>query len=453
TLAVAAHEKLSISLWPRSLVDFLDRKMSKLFTIRSYLLDPAKLVDPVDGRAKPQPLPLGNEPFDGNALDGLIQIDEISAQRGLGQASPSRPARDSDGSANQPESRGVRRLSVQLRNYYDKHLDPRDTPDPTDLQALEALDNARKAFDERLTDCFDRALKELEHLGYPGITDPKLSISTNIRLQDGLSHASAVQYQIPSAAGGVIHRLPEGSNGLGYQNLVSMVFALMSYRDAWMRVGKAGTGENATTSAPPPLHLVLIEEPEAYLHAQVQQVFIKHAYDVLRNHENLKDSSRLATQLVVSTHSSYVAHASNFSSLRYFRRLPATPEIPIPIASVINLRSVFGNSDQTAKFVTRYLKATHCDLSADGAVLIEGSSGTHSYSSFPVEEIAVRFHSKRCYISWMEIGGSHAHRLRGLIEHLGLTTLIVTDLDAKRNPIARKSRHAEPNNLLETKHW
>ena len=33
-------------------------------------------------------------------------------------------------------------------------------------------------------------------------------------------------------------------------------------------------------------------------------------------------------------------------------------------------------------------------------------------------------------MTWLEIGGSHAHRLRPLVEHLGLTTLIVTDLDA-----------------------
>lgn len=36
-----------------------------------------------------------------------------------------------------------------------------------------------------------------------------------------------------------------------------------------------------------PLHLVLIEEPEAHLHMQVQQVFIRKAYSVLRNHEKL----------------------------------------------------------------------------------------------------------------------------------------------------------------------
>src|SRR5690606_4295796 len=114
-----------------------------------------------------------------------------------------------------------------------------DTPDLSDIKAMEALDMARKAFDERLSESFDKALKELQRLGYPGISDPKLKIATKLRLQDGLNHDSAVQYEIPAAADGHMHRLPEDSNGLGYQNLVSMVFGLMSYRDAWMRVGKA----------------------------------------------------------------------------------------------------------------------------------------------------------------------------------------------------------------------
>ena len=35
------------------------------------------------------------------------------------------------------------------------------------------------------------------------------------------------------------------------------------------------------------------------------------------------------------------------------------------------------------------------------------------------------------YITLLEIGGSHAHRLRALIEHLGLLTLIITDLDSE----------------------
>ncbi|UOV05430.1 hypothetical protein MUU75_01480 [Pseudoxanthomonas mexicana] len=38
----------------------------------------------------------------------------------------------------------------------------------------------------------------------------------------------------------------------------------------------------------------------------------------------------------------------------------------------------------------------------------------------------------RRYLTWLEIGGSHAHRLRPLLTALGINTLVITDLDAKR---------------------
>ncbi|MGJ0531852.1 AAA family ATPase [Methylocystis sp.] len=422
----------SIDLWPLSLLDYLDRRMRKAFKVKAYLLDPAKLTPVVDGRANPQALPPDQEPIEGDPFDGLIRIDEISAQRGFGQAGPPRSFRNDGGSLSPGESVGGRKLSTQLRAYYDNHLDPYETPEPNDIKALRALEEARVAFDGRLKESFDSALKELEGLGYPGVTDPKLTISTKIRLQDSLSHDAAVQYEVPTIDADKIHRLPEDSNGLGYQNLVSMVFGLMSFRDAWMKVGKAGSGDKATTAVIPPLHLVLVEEPEAHLHAQVQQVFIKQAYEVLRNHKDLGKSTKLTTQLVVSTHSSHVAHACDFANLRYFRRLPASPTtFAVPIATVVNLTEVFGGNDQTPKFVTRYLKASHCDLFfADGAVLIEGSGERILVPHF-VEERTQFDYLQRCYLTWLEIGGSHAHRLRDLIDHLGLTTLVITDLDAK----------------------
>ncbi|MGP9811391.1 AAA family ATPase [Rhodopseudomonas sp. NSM] len=421
-----------LELWPLNLIDFLERRVRSFFKVKAYLLDPAKLVDPKDGLAEMQLLPEGLDPVEGNPLDGLIQIDEISAQRGFGSATPTRLQRDEPGS----EARGARRLSAQLRSYYDNHLDWQDTPELPDIKAMEALDRARKAFDERLSDSFATALKELQKLGYPGISDPKLRIVTKLRLQDGLNHDSAVQYEIPAAAGEQVHRLPEDSNGLGYQNLVSMVFGLMSCRDAWMRVGKAASSGNVA-KPPPPLHLMLVEEPEAYLHAQVQQVFIKHAYDVLRNDPTLGKSATFCTQLVVSTHSSHVAHACEFAALRYFRRLPPTEKRKTPTACVVNLSSVFGKPDQTAKFVARYLKATHCDLFfADAAIFIEGNAERVLVPHF-VEQIDEFEYLRSCYITWLEVGGSHAHRFKGLVETLGLTTLIVTDLDAK-DPITNK---------------
>lgn len=415
----------AVVLWPSSLTDFMQRRFGTLFAVESYILDPAKLIEPDHSEAKPQalpddPVPIGSEPF-----KGLIRIDEIGAQRGFGQVDGLRDF-DDDGALS--GSTATRRMSDQLRRYWSRHLDPFENPDPQDIEALRAIEKAQQAFDARLKDGFSPAIQEVESMGYPGVTDPRLKISTRLKPVDGLNHDAAVQYVITANDGenSIELNLPEDSNGLGYQNLISMIFRLMSFRDAWMRVGKAAV---ATESLIPPLHLVLIEEPEAHLHTQVQQVFIRQAYKVLRKHEALDNSMELKTQLIVSTHSSHIAHECEFDYLRYFRRLPtATPSVPL--SCVVNLGAVFGTDVETKRFVTRYIKVTHCDLFfADAAVLVEG----------PAERILVPFFVKNrpelvtlheCYITWLEIGGSHAHRLRPLVEHLGLTTLIITDLDA-----------------------
>lgn len=420
------------ALWPKSMMDFLSLRLRSSFEVRAYLLDPEKLVTPKNGIATPQTLPIGSEPIEGDPFKKVIRIDEISAQRGFGfvKASNRRDDSQEDGA-----SRGGKKLSSQLRNYYTQHLDPFDQPEPKDLEALQALHSAQAAFGERLATCFSTALKELEDIGYPGVTDPKLTITTSIKPIDGLNHASAVQYEVPThlkEGAGFAHRLPEDSNGLGYQNLVSIVFALMSFRDKWMKVGKASKSTDPEEALRPPLHLVLIEEPEAHLHAQVQQVFIKQAYDVLRKHDKLKDAKDLRTQLVVSTHSSHLANEADFASLRYFRRLPVKAVGgSVPVSCVVNLSETFGSGDETGRFVKRYLKATHCDLFfADGAVLVEGPAERILVPHF-VRKRGQYDYLRRCYITWLEIGGSHAHRLKPLLEHLGLSTLIITDLDAK----------------------
>ena len=412
-----------LTIWPESLIDFLSKRLSTHFTIRAYPLDPGQLTAPAKSLARPQILPGRSRPIEGDPLSGLIRVHDIPAQRGFGEEQQAAEEDDA------PMSAGGSRLSDQLRSYYAKHLDPTKGPDPKDLGALQAMEAAQDAFDKRLTESFKAAFTEVEGMGYPGVTDPRPRVSTRLKAIDGLNHNAAISFEVDvitdDGATTPVLRLPEANNGLGYQNLISMIFRLMSFRDAWMRVGKASTGATVTTTEP--LHLVLIEEPEAHLHAQVQQVFIKKAYAVLRAHEDLGDSQKLRTQLVVSTHSSHVAHETSFSCLRYFRRLPAGMAAKVPVSTVINLSEVFGAGSETERFVTRYLRAQHADLFfADAAILVEGPAERMLLPNF------IRAHYdelNQCYITMLEIGGSHAHRLKPLIDHLGLLTLIITDLD------------------------
>ncbi|WP_406867884.1 ATP-dependent nuclease [Paraburkholderia fungorum] len=412
-----------LTLWPDNLVDFLGKKLSTHFTIRAYSLDPAKLAAPDKSQARPQALPAASLPIEGDPLNGLIRVHDIPAQRGFGEEQSSRDDEDT------PAASAGSRLSDQLRSYYAKHLDPTKGPDPKDLGALQAIEAAQDAFDKRLTESFEVAFTEVEGMGYPGVTDPRPRVSTRLKAIDGLNHSAAISFEVDvSTEDGAtipILRLPEANNGLGYQNLISMIFRLMSFRDAWMRVGKASKGTTNTDIEP--LHLVLVEEPEAHLHAQVQQVFIKKAYAVLRAHEDLGESKRLRTQLVVSTHSSHMAHETPFSCLRYFRRLPAGMAANVPVSTVINLSEVFGPASETERFVTRYLRAQHANLFfADAAIFVEGPAERMLVPNF------IRAHYdelNQCYVTLLEIGGSHAHRLKPLIDHLGLLTLIITDLD------------------------
>ncbi len=412
-----------VAIWPQNFVEFLQRRLASTFTVRAYVLDPAACVNPEHGTAQPQALN-GSEPIEGDPFRGLIRIDEISAQRGFGVANDDN-SEDTASAVN-----GSRKLSVQLRQYYTRHLDPYENPDAQDLLALKAIEEAQQAFNLRLSDGFKSPLKEMHKLGYPGVTDPKLNISTRLRPVEGLNHDAAVQFVVPIHDGerATDLYLPEDSNGLGYQNLISMVFRLMAFRDSWMRVGKAKHGVSDDTIIPP-LHLVLIEEPEVHLHTQVQQVFIRQAHKILRNHVELGKSKNFATQMVVSTHSSHIAHECEFDALRYFRRLPGGDK-SIPTSCVVNLGSAFGAEQETKRFVTRYLRVTHCDLFfADAAILIEGPAERILVPNF------VNYHTEfeklsESYITWLEIGGSHAHKLRSLIEKIGLTTLVITDIDS-----------------------
>jgi predicted ATP-dependent endonuclease of OLD family len=433
-------ETLQLKLWPKDLHDFLDEKLRTYFKIEAYTLDPSKYNQ--GSAVVIQTIPLDSIALESDPLKGLIKIDIINAQRGFS---------DPNTSNTNDTPKGIGSLSSQFRSYYDSHLNPSDTPDASDIDALDAIDMAKTTFDDKLKTSFHPALTELEELGYPGFGNPKITLSSKVNPIDGLNHASAVQFDVmrdPSSS----LRLPEKYNGLGYQNLISMIFQLIRFRNEWMKTGKQGKNNSDHIE---PLHLILIEEPEAHLHAQVQQVFINKAYGILRKHDNLEEKEQFSTQLVVSTHSSHIAHEVDFVKLRYFQRKQPLKNTEIPTATVVNLSKTFGGADPTTKFAIRYLKTTHCDLFfADAVILVEGSAERMLIPHF------MRYHFPELttsYISLLEIGGSHADKLRPLIENLGLITLIITDADSinpndKNKAVVpqRKQGYKTDNSTLKT---
>lgn len=317
-----AHEgKDGLKLWPNDFCDFLGTKMQALFTMNAYILNPENIQDvDIGDIARPQTIPTGAAPLEFDPFKNLVRVDIISAQRGLD---------DSDDADESPMESSL--LSDQLRSYYDRQLDPEHEPSASDLKALKELQGASDVFNQQISKKFHKAMKELSQFGYPGRYNPSIIVEAKTKAGDILSHNTTVRYPLFSDTE-IPYTLPEKYNGLGYQNLISMSFKLMSFRDSWVNENRRNQDDgDQETKVIPPIHLVLIEEPEAHLHTQVQQVFIKNAYKILRNHSKLRSKKVYTTQLLVTTHSSYIALESKFENLRYFRRTKNSSKLPTTV--------------------------------------------------------------------------------------------------------------------------
>jgi len=416
TRAVVSEHKGKVSLWPKDLCDFLEkgRNFSKFINQKHYIL--SKEAEPTEEEPILQPLK-------SKALKKLIRVDVISEQRGLGVEDNT----DQKGPYSEKQ-----RLNKLLREYYERILNPEDFPQTDDLKVLGQQQELEKGFTDRLNTQFEAPFKELKNMGYPGVGgNPTVEIAAKISGTDALQKSSSVRYRFDKTEE---EFLPESYLGLGYQNLIYLTFRLLEFRDKWMRVGKSASSEDDVEEQIEPIHLVLLEEPEVNLHAQVQRVFVSKAYDTLRNHPDLRDKKTkkdklgYQTQLVISTHSSHIIDDIDFKDLRYFRRNDANTSIAMDHTSIANMSELFSKPKDELMFVRKHLKLTHCDIFfADGVIFVEGQAERLLVPEF----ISNSFPGlSNRYISMLEVNGAHTHKYRDLVEKIGVATLVLTDIDS-----------------------
>ena len=384
--------------WPESLTKYLTKELSTEYTFRYYVLDEQKFNDSYREKSKGYSPPLlsGDKEKGGAALiKSLVRVDFLRAQRHLDDPD--------DGVGSRSEN-----LSRKLSRFYQRHLKKRED----DYQALQALDASEKGLNFHLQEVFKETLDRLKKLGYPGVNNPEIVIRAALEPSTVLGQDAKVHYVIP---GNVPAHLPDSYNGLGFKNLVYMVVELLDLHERWSRDEE----ERA------PLHLVFIEEPEVHLHAQIQQVFIRNILKLLE--EDKKHNSFFSTQLVVTTHSPHILYERGFSPIRYFRRISAELEHHTDVRNLSCFKASH-NEKEAREFLQRYLKLTHCDLFfSDAAILVEGNVERLLMPAM-IEAAAPRLRSSALTI--LEVGGAFAHRFRELVEFIGLTTLVVTDLDS-----------------------
>lgn len=431
----------NVDLFPQNMWDFLNRRgnLNKYFEIKYYVLD-SQNIDYENPDCNVQATP--SISLENNPLVSLIKIDSIEAFREFSD----------------PEGRNdneIDTLSKQLQAYYRSNFEDETQFDLDDLKLLGEMKRATETYDEKLDKSFRAPIAELNNINYPGFQNPEIHVKSHVSIVDSITHESSVQFTVQ---GDDELSLPEKYNGLGLRNLISIYLKMVQFREQWTnldRIEKAGINQIE------PIHLVFIEEPEAHLHAQAQQVFIRKAMDALTNdsaNEILRNNKNLTTQLVVSTHSNHIVNEVDMCHLRYFKRI-IDDHIKIPVSEVVNLSRTFGDDNDTKRFVTRYIRLTHCDIFfADAIILVEGAAERILMPKFIRDENMDNF-----YISVIEINGSHAHRFDSLTQKLGIPTLIITDIDAQeerlekeelkwKSAIPQKNKKQKTNNDT-IKHW
>ena len=215
--------------------------------------------------------------------------------------------------------------------------------------------------------------------------------------------------------------LPETYNGLGYLNLIGILFEIE-------------TKIQELFEQPADINLLYIEEPEAHTHPQLQYIFIRNIKSHIKAHrKKLSEDKNKQLQILITSHSSHIVSECNFDDIIYLKKNGNTV-----IAKNFNsLKEEYGGDKQKGfKFVKQYLTINRSELFfADKAICIEGDTERilmtmmmHKIDNKenPEGDIIPLLSQN---ISVIEVG-AHSHIFIPLFEFLGIKVLILTDIDA-----------------------
>lgn len=297
-------------------------------------------------------------------------------------------------------------LSLGFSKYYKER-------DKTDSN-VETLEKSLKDISVELKDKYNVVLEKiLEDLKKFGASTP--IIIPDITIESEFNSEAVIKNNIKYYYKHNEIDLPESYNGLGYSNLIYMILELASFVERF---------KNAKEEKLSEFLVVMIEEPEAHMHPQMQQVFINQVKGILQEAQH--DS--IYIQLIITSHSSHILSEAGIDTERGFNRIRYFNKIDEKVcAQDFNGLNII-NDKKTFRFLKQYLTLHKSDLFfSDKVILVEGTTERMLLPQM-ITKVASALNNE--YVSILEVGGAYSHKFKEILEFIKVKTLIITDLDS-----------------------
>lgn len=212
--------------------------------------------------------------------------------------------------------------------------------------------------------------------------------------------------------------IPENQFGLGYTNLMMIVADIITYIDKY---------PNDKFNSQ--INLIAIEEPETYMHPQMQELFIRHINKMVSSLLS-KGDKNVNSQIIITTHSAHILNSkvhegNSFNNINYITTKNNNTKCIVLNDEIIK-RDI---EDNFFVFLKKHIKFGVSEMFfSDAIIFVEGIT---EYVLLKNKLMESDIYNKY-YINIFLINGAHAHVYDNLIKILNIPTLIITDIDFKR---------------------
>ena len=239
--------------------------------------------------------------------------------------------------------------------------------------------------------------------------------------------------------------IPEDQFGLGFTNLIMIIAEILQYMEKY-----PDTAYNSQ------INLIAIEEPETFMHPQMQELFINKINDAIYDLLNIKHKN-INSQLIITTHSPHILNSKihnggTFNSINYMKEeknfANVTPLEDSSIAGLTkeDLKKLEDNKDDKNKqyldfeFIKKHIIFKISDIFfADAVIFVEGVCEYNLLQYYINKDEILN----KLFISIVLIDGAHAKMYRNLIGILNIPTLIITDIDIERSAKEKGEEYKE----------